>query len=149
VSGALADLPSGLTLLSCWGGNNAVSGALADLPSGLTLLSCGGGNNAVSGALADLPSGLTLLSCWGGNNAVSGPATTLPSPLSYLVVDDLTTGVVDDALCAMAANVGASKPRSERIINLSGGTAQPRSSASDACVTTLTGASPAYTVTTA
>jgi len=147
VTGALSDLPSGMTYLSAYRGSNALTGALADLPSGMTYLSAGGGSNAVTGALSDLPSGMTYLSAWGGSNALTGPATTLPSPLSYLRVGGLTSGVVDDALCAMAANVGASKPLGDRIVQLNEDAAQPRTSASDSCVSTLT--SNGYTVTTA
>ena len=159
VSGSLADLPSGLTYFAC-SGSNTVSGSLADLPSGLTYFLCDG-SNTVSGSLADLPSGLTDFRCY-GSNTVSGSLADLPSGLTYFrcygsnTVADYTTrswpnnmalvvlvpvspgGLssteIDQLLVDLAAAGGTWASPKEITLT---GTNAPRTSASDAAVTTL------------
>jgi len=171
LSGDVAALPASLTLLSVWGsntlsgdvaalpasltylnvlGSNTLSGDVAALPASLTLLRVLG-SNTLSGDVAALPASLTLLNVWGSNtlSASLGTSAGIPTPVSYVSVYNMVSGSVDNVLEAMAANVSASKPRGDRVIDLSGGSAQPRTTASDAAVATLTSASPPYTVTTA
>ena len=149
LSGDVAGLPAPLTSLSVFG-SNTLSGDVAGLPAPLTYLRVFG-SNTLSGDVAGLPASLTFLSV-GGSNTLSaslGTSAGIPTPVSYVNVDNMVSGSVDNVLEAMAANVGATKPRGERIVRLSGGSAQPRTTASDAAVATLTSASPPYTVTTA
>jgi hypothetical protein len=107
VSGALSDVPSGVTTLSLIGGAMTVSGALSDVPSGVTYLRLIGGAMTVSGALSDVPSGVTYLRLIGGAMTVSVPTSTwsfAEEGFDYLLLDTdgLTQAEVDNALIGAA-----------------------------------------------
>ena len=88
MSGSVADLPAGLTVLYVTG-NSTLSGSVADLPAGLTHLILEG-NSTLSGSVADLPAGLTYLSV-AGNNTLSGSVADLPTGLTVLYVAGYST----------------------------------------------------------
>jgi len=144
ITGDVVGLPTTLTVLNL--GNNNLTGSIINLPRALITITVGG-NIALSGDVKNLPTGVQIV-VLNGPVAIISTTTILPTPLSDIKISNMTTASVDDVLEAMAANVLDTKPLSNRIITLNGGTAQPRSTASDAAVTTLTTATPPYTVTT-
>ena len=83
LSGSVADLPAGLTILNVTG-SNTLSGSVADLSTGLTHLIVTG-SNTLSGSVADLPAGLTYLNVQ-GSNTLSGSVADLPAGLTYMIV---------------------------------------------------------------
>jgi hypothetical protein len=93
VSFSLADLPAGLTALSCFG-DPLITGSFAYLPDGLTSLSCYT-STLITGNIADLPHGLTLLNC-SNDLLITGNLADLPTGLTYLYCysDPLITGPV-------------------------------------------------------
>ena len=100
-TGALADLPIGLTSLTWYNLSGlTVTGALADLPTGLTYLYW---NNlpglTVTGALADLPTGLTDMTWYKMSGlTVTGALADLPTDLTDMYWNNLPGLTVTGAL---------------------------------------------------
>lgn len=118
-------------------GGITYSFGVMDAPSGLTFLEVGG-FNTLTGDIANAPSGLTFLQV-GGSNTLTMPTTTFwKSSGSIRTIDlrsNLSTAHVDNLL--IAASTITTWTNERRItLNVSN---SPRSSASDAAVTTLEG----------
>jgi hypothetical protein len=113
---------AGLTLLTYLSlvGSNTCSGSVAGLTL-LTILSLGG-SNTCSGSLA----GLTLLTylSLGGSNTCTLTSVANKTGLSYLDIETivLTQSVVDQILLDFWTNKDLAKPRTERIIKITGAT---------------------------
>ena len=160
ITGNLANLPSGLTALYVYGnntitgdivnlpvslqycyvyGNNTVTGDLADIPASILTFNING-DNIIYGDLADLPANIVSLKLY-GLNVISGytsPRTWAENQdrISIIPVSPggLSTSEVDALLHDLAQ---VTTWTGNKGITLTG-TNSPRSSASDADVTTLT-----------
>ena len=106
VSGDVADLPSGLTLLYLYNTSSALTGDVADLPSGLTQLHLYSTSSSLTGNVSDLPSGLTQLYLYSTSSALTGDVADLPSGMTILHLystSSTLTGDVADLPSGMLA----------------------------------------------
>ena len=131
------DLPNSIQELTVTG-NNGISGQMENAPTSLTTLAVSG-FNTMDGDLGDLPGGVIYIALTGLNGVTM--STTTPwrtATMAYVRIHGtLSQTDVDNLLIALAnvvSWVGA------KTIDLNGGTNASRSSASDAAVSTLTGA---------
>ena len=140
ITGDIANAPVGLTYLALYG-SSTITGDLAGAPAGLTVLILDG-FNTITGNLADAPADLTYLNIIGHNIIAdyTSPRTWAENQSTIQIAPvspgGLSTSEVDALLHDLAQ---VTTWTGDKLITLTG-TNQPRSSASDADVTTLTNA---------
>jgi hypothetical protein len=164
LTGSISNLPTGLTGLDLTNLGTNLTGSISELPTGVTYLYLQSLGTNLTGSISELPTGVTYLYLQSLGTNLTGSISELPTGVTYLYLNnlgagiDITTGTmpawaattitiqsgystaaVDGFLNAWAPTAGTGT----KTINLAGAGAgianQPRSSASDAAVTTLNG----------
>jgi hypothetical protein len=141
LTGSINDLPTGLTYLNLTNLGTNLTGSINDLPTGLTYLNLTNLGTNLTGSISDLPTGLTTLNLTNLGTGIDITTGTMPAwaATTITIQSGYSTAAVDGFLNAWTPTAGTGT----QTINLSGSGAgianQPRSSASDAAVTTLNG----------
>jgi hypothetical protein len=136
LTGSINDLPTGLTTLYLINLGTNLTGSINDLPTGLTTLYLDNLGTNLTGSINDLPTGLTTLYLINLGTGIDITTGTMPAwaATTITIQSGYSTAAVDGFLNAWAPTAGTGT----NTINLAGAN-QPRSSASDAAVTTLNG----------
>lgn len=161
ITGALSDLPSGVTDFQLFNTAAAITGDLGDEPSGMVTMYLSNTNSVIGGAsadmastfvnlslrltdstaafdLSDIPATMRLLRLHDSLCTVDGSAgTMLPSAFDVVEMENmgLTSSEVDDILASFAT---ITTWNNQQRIDIDG-TNDPRTTDSDAAVTTLQG----------
>jgi hypothetical protein len=163
LTGSISSLPTGLTYLYLSGLGTNLTGSISSLPTGLTYLVLSNLGANLTGSINSLPTHLTDLSLINLGTNLTGSISSLPTGLTYLSLINLGNSIIIDTgtMKAWASTVMTITPQTsygyttakiDGFLNLWAITAvkstsknidlrganQPRSSASNTAVDTLT-----------
>jgi len=119
----LASLPRGMTWLEAFNeGDCVVSGALANMPAGMTRVVLGGTSSTFTGALTDLPVGMTWFNLGATSVALTGQIADLPAGIIYFILRQ-TLSTISGALANMPVGMQTMALYSMTSLSLTGGAA--------------------------
>ena len=105
ITGALGDLPSGMTRLDLASTASTITGVLGDLPSGMTRLYLYNTSSTVTGVLGDLPSGMTHLYLYNTSSTVTGVLGDLPSGMTHLYLASTASTITGGVSAPLASGL--------------------------------------------